>query len=271
MNYYRKQKGLINSDEELYPDKQLELIGDGKVLVIRFDEFTYAESGAWKNYYAGDTPGDPDSSLLPDDTISSFYTAFKKIKDDKANGNIDSGTYKDVKTVLIDVSCNGGGAEVALYWMLTLLTGRGDFNYDDVHTGSKYNEYVKADLNFDGNVDDADEEYRAFVKDLNIAILTSFASFSCGNALPYYAKERGIKILGEPAGGGSCVVGVGVTADGFPFYFSRNMRKCNADFTKTLEAGAPVDLSLKDGDSYEKFYDDDALVKALKEVFGKEY
>ena len=271
LNYWRKQKGLLDDNYVLKSDRQLELMDGGKVLVIHFDFFDYDETGAWNAYYADNTPEEPDPSVLPDDTIKLFYGAFKKIKDDKANGSTDSGTYKDVKTVLIDVSCNGGGKNITLYWLLTLLTGRGDLTYDDVHTGSKYHDYAKADLNFDGNIDDKDESYREFIDDLNIAILSSFNSFSCGNLLPYFAKERGIKILGEQSGGGSCSVAIGVTADGFPFTFSRNSRFCNADFTKTLEGGVEVDYPLMDGDSYEKFFDEDALTAALKDVFGEKY
>ena len=106
---------------------------------------------------------------------------------------------------------------------------------------------------------------------MNVAILTSFDSFSCGNALPFYAKERGVKIIGERSGGGSCIVGKGVTADGFPYHFSSNSRLSAQDFSKSVEGGAEVDKSLLDGDSYEKFYTNSVLIATLQELFGGAY
>ena len=116
-----------------------------------------------------------------------------------------------------------------------------------------------------------DDVFRSFVDDLNIAILTSFTSFSCGNALPYGAGERGIPIIGEQSGGGSCVVGSGVTADGIPFNFSMNERMCSSDFSETVENGAEVDVSLTDGTDYSNFYDNDVLISTLKGLFGNNY
>ena len=151
--------------------------------------------------------------------------------------------------------------------------------YDDVHTGAKNHEITKADLNLDGIVDDNDAAYRARLfgtrsatcRGLNVAILTSFNAFSCGNALPFYAKERGVKIIGERSGGGSCIVGHGITADGFPYHFSVNSRLSAQDFSKTVESGAEPDKPLLSGDSYEKFYTESELIATLKELFGNAY
>lgn len=270
LNYCRKQKGIIDNNGAIQSDKVLELIDGGKTLIIRFDVFEVDQSGSWNTYYdnAFAEPDPTSVDTIPDDTVGLFYRAFYYIKNRKT---VDGNDYSNVKTVLIDVSCNGGGAKPVLQWILFLITGRGDLPYEDVHTGSKYYEYTKADLNLDGKVDNDDVTYREFVNSLNIAVMSSFNSFSCGNALPYFAKERGITIIGEESGGGSCTVGSGVTADGFPFNFSSNQRLCSEDFSKTVEGGAPVDYELKNGDSYENFYDNDSLIAALKEVFQENY
>ncbi|MBQ3836942.1 MAG: hypothetical protein II814_07420, partial [Treponema sp.] len=87
---------------------------------------------------------------------------------------------------------------------------------------------------------------------------------------------RGVKIIGERSGGGSCIVGHGITADGFPYHFSVNSRLSAQDFSKTVEGGAEVDKPLLSGGSYEWFYDYDNpssshLIAALKELFGSSY
>lgn len=273
LNWWRKQKGLLDDNDNLKADKVLELIDGGKTLIIRFDNFNLDESDGWNAYYKNATKEpDPDSVTLPDDTVALFYKAFYRIahKDETKYA-----AYKNVTTILIDASCNGGGKKPVMQYILYLITGRGDLYYDDVHTGAKNHEFVKADLNLDGKVDAEDSAYRGNffgpAASLNVAILTSFSSFSCGNALPFYAKERGVKIIGERSGGGSCIVGQGVTADGFPYHFSVNSRLSAQDFSKTVEGGAEVDKSLLNGESYEKFYTDSELIATLKEVFGDKY
>ncbi len=277
LNWWRKQKGLLDDNGNLKADKALELIDGGKTLIIRFDNFIFDNSdNGWPRYYASAGEGAPDpddaSSNLPKDTVALFYRAFYYIAHKTEAKYSD---YKDVKTILIDASCNGGGAKPAMQYVLYLITGNGDLYYEDVHTGAKNHEFVKADLNLDGKIDINDSAYRGNffgpAASLNVAILTSFSSFSCGNALPFYAKERGVKIIGEQSGGGSCIVGQGVTADGFPYHLSVNSRLSAQDFSKTVESGAEVDKSLLSGDSYEKFFTNSDLVAALKEVFGDEY
>lgn len=271
LNYCRKQKGIIDEVGVLQSDKILELIDDGKTLIIRFDAFELDGSGGWNNYYGSNPSAEPNPAVvttIPNDTIGLFYKTFYYIKN---KSTVDGKDYSNVKNVLIDDSCNGGGAMPVLNWLLTLITGYGDFAYEDIHTNTQYYEYIKADLNLDGVVNSDDDEFREFVDDLNIAILTSFNSFSCGNALPYGAGERGIPIIGEQSGGGSCVVGCGVTADGIPFNFSMNARQCSSDFSKTVENGAEVNVSLTDGTDYSKFYDNDELISTLKGLFGDNY
>lgn len=283
LNYWRKDKEIIDENGNLKSNKVLELTGDGKTLIIRFDSFDLDQSGGWQKYYAYANANDivepdPDAENmpLPNDTIALFYKAFYYILHNRYD-------CQNVTTVLIDDSCNGGGAKPVMQYILYLITGKGDLYYDDVRTGTKYHEITKADLNLDGVIDSKDEDYRkkffgerstsesSPCRGLNVAILTSFNSFSCGNGLPCFAKERGIKIIGEQSGGGSCVVGSGVTADGFPYNYSCNDRLSAQDFSKSVEGGAEVDISLLDGDSYEKFFNNDDLIAVLQELFPDTY
>lgn len=277
LNWWRKEKGIVDDNLQIQEGRDLELIDGGKTLIIRFDGFNAVLDGSWNAYYENaSAEPDPEIVALPDDTISLFYRAFYNI--------LHKAEYENVTTVLIDLSCNGGGAAFVDQYLLYLLTGNGDLYYEDVHSGSKYRGYSKADLNLDGVIDAADEAYRSrffgersdTCRGLNAAILTSFSSFSCANSLPFSAREYGVKILGERSGGGSCMVGPAVTVDGFPYFFSTNVRLCAQDFSKTVEGGAEVDIELLNGDSYEYFYDYDnpsssKLIAALKELFKEKY
>lgn len=288
LEYWRKEKGVTeqNADTKeisIKDDKLLELIDGGKTLIIRFDAFDFDEA-KWNTHYplnrTTEDPAEDKVAAIPNDTIGLFYKAFYYIKNKSTVGTKD---FSNVKTVLIDDSCNGGGLVYALQYILDLITGAGDICYEDVHSSTKYHEIVKTDLNLDGKINEDDEKFRDKFKDLNIAILTSFRSFSCGNALPFIAKDRKdskIKVIGERSGGGSCMVAYGITADGFPFNYSFYQRICSSDFSKTVEGGAEVDLDLTvgswslGGDNsqyYSKFFDNEALITALKEVFGDKY
>ncbi|EID85506.1 Peptidase family S41 [Treponema sp. JC4] len=264
-------------------EKNLQLIDGGKTLIIRFDHFTMdvVKWTEWyKNRMAGlitATPPDPDDAnypvpkdvdLLNPDTIGLFYRAFYYIQRDKKDG---SGDYKNVETILIDVSNNQGGLKCALQWLLAMITGNGDMYYYDAHSNTNYHEVTTADLNLDGKIDEKDKEYYQLFFDSNqfnirVAMLCSFASFSCGNAFPYYAQECGIPILGERSGGGSCVVGSAVTADGFPFSFSCNMRLSDHNFWESVEFGARPDVEIT---NYADFYNEASLIKYLKEAFSE--
>ena len=278
LEYYRNQKGVSVIDDadstnlhvSIAPGKVLELVDGGKTLVIRFDSFVF-DDDAWGAYYSGSHSACPNPDEVvgfPNDSVALFYKACYYIRRDKM---ADNGDYKNVNNILIDDSCNTGGDKIALQYILDLITGTGDLYYEDVHTSTRYHEIVKADLNLDGKINADDDEFRAYFTDLNIAILCSFRSFSCGNALPFFAKDREnskIKIIGERSGGGSCIVGPGITADGFPFTYSVNSRLCSRDFSKTAEGGAEPDYELAD---YSKFFDSNELVTVLKTVFGDNY
>ena len=59
------------------------------------------------------------------------------------------------------------------------------------------------DTNLDGRFDDKD----GYGGQYNFYILTTGSSYSCGNALPYFAQqENQAAVIGEKPGGGDCVV-----------------------------------------------------------------
>ena len=80
--------------------------------------------------------------------------------------------------------------------------------------------------------------------DLNFAVLTSRASFSCGNAFPSVLKDNGILVMGEQSGGGACAVQQMATADGFKYQISSaRLRFLNKD-GESIDGGVPVDVDL---------------------------
>lgn len=265
----RIEKGKADSFELSVP---LEVLPDGKTAVIRFDEFTFDES-SWQAYYAQENlepEPDPATVTIPDDTMGFFYKCFYTILNDSA--------YSNVKNVLIDLSCNTGGINVANQKILGYLLGNGDMRLYDVHTGTMYHLYTQGDLNLDGYIDEADTGYHQRLvsttytdaygeektdgRGLNFAVLTSFISFSNGNAFLCICYDNGIPIIGERSGGGSCVVGMAATADGIPFQYSSSLRWSHPDGT-SVESGAPITKAL----TYEQFYDDTALQNVMEELF----
>ena len=216
------------------------VLSGGKTAVFTFDQFEF-DTDSWKNYYnsshvtANPNPADFASWGLkfPNDPTGWFYSSFYKLLNDS--------TYSGVKTVLIDVSLNRGGEEDTLLKLLTYLDDVPEFTDFDPHTNSRSNTYVYADLNLDGKIDSADLAYRKVLKDrFKFAVLASRRSFSCGNAFPVYCADIGIPLIGERSGGGSCVVDLGCTADGFPYQFSGKPRLAHKSDWSTVEGGATI-------------------------------
>ena len=97
----------------------------------------------------------------------------------------------------------------------------------------------------------------------NFAVLTSAETFSSGNAMASILSDKGIRILGERSGGGSCSVQSNSTADGWIYTISNNIHLINAA-GEDIDAGVPVRAELvtvsEDGiRDYSAFYDFDRI------------
>ena len=169
----------------------------GDTAVIYFESFQ--EDLARENSFYTKLPTRED---LDKSSFALAYYAFEQIK---KNGN--------VRNVVFDVSSNGGGAAAALVSILGFLSKDGEVNitYRDLLNQSDVSEYYHVDTNLDGNFDDQD----GYGGQYNFYILTSGGSYSCANALPYFAqRDHGAKVIGQKPGGGDCVVGYYVDATG---------------------------------------------------------
>ena len=111
-----------------------------------------------------------------------------------------------VKKVVIDLSNNGGGAIGALTAAMGFLSPDGEVNFTYWHALNKNfcSEWYHVDTNLDGKFDAND----GFGGQYDFYIMTSGYSYSCANAMPFFAQANGLaKIIGEQPGGGDCAVG----------------------------------------------------------------
>ena len=237
-----------------------ELSGDGKTAIIRFDSFKISDDNWWKRY--ADTLGgnrDPDPSLveIPNDTLGLFYKSFYALENDASCAN--------VKNVIIDLSKNTGGAIYCMEYALNFILDSFDIRHYDVISGGRARNVYSADLNLDGVIDNHDAAKRSrIVGKYNFAVLTSFVSFSCGNAFAAVCAENGMKIIGQRSGGGSCAVGFGSTLEGFMYNYSSAMRiSVGSDWT-SVEGGVIPDKTIENS---EDFYDKAKLSAVMSELF----
>lgn len=178
-----------------YGEQRLDYVGDTAVIFF--------------THFMDDIERDPSFYLDPvnkDDEAKSnfafFYNCFEDIRQ-----------HDEVKNVVINLSDNGGGAASGLISILGFLSEDGEVNFTDkdMLTGSYREERYHVDTNLDGVADDQD----GFGGQYNFYIMCSGSSYSCGNALPYFAQKDGLaKVIGTMPGGGDCVVGTFVDAYG---------------------------------------------------------
>lgn len=181
----------------------------GETGIIRFDSFSSSasESGQSLDYYY---------QRRTYDTYALFVYAFKTFKE---NG---------IKRVVIDLTCNGGGASSACMAALGFLMDEVPYAVYNPLTGDMAKYKVNVDADADGTITGHD----SYAADFSFYVLTSNYSFSCGNAFPMIAKDNGITTLGDRSGGGGCSLQYGVAPSGQPFNISGLYR-----FSKTFDGG----------------------------------
>ena len=216
-----------------------------KTSFIGFDSFEVNYQG-WDNYYSSyEKNGE---GVIP--VNDSFAYVRSKLYE-----SLDNGT----ENVVIDLSTNGGGDSAALMGVFALLTSpEVTFSRNNVAEKTREEEKMYVDINLDGVIDNKDSLECEKFKALNISILTSSCSFSCGNLLPSILKEKGFKIIGEQSGGGSCAIMLGSTLDGFTYARSSYLCLSNSQ-GNNIDGGVPVDLALievtPEGKTINHFYD----------------
>lgn len=240
-NIKKKRETYIGSVEPY------ERIGD--TVFITFDSFTFASKDY---YYSQVANGDSDLS----DTVELFHYALERLK------NEDS----DVKNVVIDVSCNEGGAALGCGYAIDAVLGFANIPVYNPNTNAFHQNVGEYDLNLDGKIDENDLSMKELGK--NIAIITSEASFSCGNLLPCNIKsnDSNVLLLGQKSGGGACIVGYVATATGAFMNISspKQLVVTKNGSIQDIDDGIDSDIYL----SFNRMFDRDYIANIVSEQFA---
>ena len=215
-------------------------VNDGnadKMAVIVFDNFLQT------------TPGN--STDLEEIAGANTYWFLTKAFEDIAN-------HTDVKNVVIDLSCNGGGVIQQCMLALCFLRDTNDFFL------AEKNHLDNSVAKFYYSIDTGSAT--SLKKNYNFYVLTSGYSFSCGNFFPAICHyQLGVPIVGQKSGGGGGVVKPTQTSDGALFQTSASAEMCAIDASGNyvcIDAGVPVDHEVP----YDKFYSGTSIYKDLYDM-----
>ena len=221
----------------------------GDTAMIHFDHFE-VDNDSWIDFYAG-----KGERPLEDDTVGIVLYGLER-----------AAQNPEIKNIIIDISCNGGGNDTALLaieWLFTGLAYIRDINMLTNQINTKVQEF---DMNFDGKFDENDiSPYTKY----HYGVLTSDYSFSCANAFAWFMHEHGVMILGQQSGGGACAIRKGCVG-GIGIQNSCSTSCTITENGGTVDFGCPVDANLlTDGDnSYANFYDLTNISNLMNEFFA---
>jgi C-terminal processing protease CtpA/Prc len=211
----------------------------GNTAYITFDSFTLGQRVDYS-----------EETMQLFDTVYIIMYAHEQITNDP-----------EIENVVVDLSCNGGGAADACVYLVAWMLGYCDTSVYNSITGSSATTTYKIDVNMDGVFDSKDS-----IADKNLYCMTSLASFSCGNYAPALLKSSGkVTIVGRTSGGGACIVLPAVLADGTIFCVSSSSQMSyvvNGSYYHA-DTGVEPDVVLT---KYESFYDRVALTEYLNSL-----
>ena len=195
----------------------------GNTAIIRLDTFIPDEE-AWEAWYRGE-------GAFPDDCVGGVVRGLRRASE---NANI--------KNVIFDLTCNGGGSSDVLMMIVGLTTGRDVLYGRNRLTGQTMRTVYETDNNFDGVFDGKDKEARF---DFNYGVLTTRQAFSCGNLFPIVMRESGAAVIGEPTGGGSCSIQIGTDTHGIRYVMSSCQWQLLDAAGADVEGGCTVDIPIE--------------------------
>ena len=244
---------------------------DSKALVkLRTDAYSSFENvKTWKNEKDPESGNDAEF-YIKNDTAIFVFDEFKDEVVAPFKWSLDYAKEKGAKNFLIDLSQNGGGSNMVVMYMLSIMTGRNDLYTKNQLTGNSVVSTGIVDRNLDNVIDEKDKELDY---DFHFALLTSKKSFSCGNLLPCRAQEYQIPVVGETSGGGTCYImnpsypnAVTYSLSGFKMMVNGN--------GEDIENGAKVDFETakagEDGNvDYSNLYDIASITAFLDDYYSK--
>lgn len=219
----------------------------GDTAYVTLDSFdTYPLLSELSDYYKFN-----EDDALPPDTVGLLVTAHRLITRENS----------PIRNVVLDLSCNGGGASSAGVFAICWFLGEAQVSVVDPVTGAESTVSFRADINLDHKYDEKDS-----LSGLNLYCLISSQSFSCANLVPWAFKADGrVTLLGKTSGGGSCVVRQLVTPWGSPYQISGPSRLSFVKNGSYYDVDKGVDPSYFILD-YNKFFDREALTKIIHEL-----
>ncbi len=212
---------------EDYGSERIDYVDD--TAVIYFDAFKDNPDREPSIYLEPMTEED-----FEDNNFAFFYSCFEEIKE-----------HKEIKNVVINISSNGGGDVSSLIAILGFLSKDGEVTITnkDMLSDSYREECYHVDTNLDGIADDND----GYGGQYDFFIMASPSSYSCANALPYFAQQAGLAtIIGTKPGGGDCVVGEFLDAYGCGGAFSGMLKlgKMENEVFVSNESATEPDLNM---------------------------
>ena len=147
-------------------------------------------------------------------------------------------------------------------FITSLFCNKSDMYSENVLTGQKMKCSFDVDRNLDGKFDEKDKDMKL---KMNIGVLMSKCSFSCGNLLPALLKDYGICLLGKRSGGGSCCVLYNPSADGFGYRYSTHRSRLLNLKGENIDPGIEPDYELE----FDEFFDIAKVGKLIEEFYTK--
>ncbi len=224
---------------------------------IRLIDFSYDEKG-WEEYFL-------ESGELPQDAAGITVSGLRRASENP-----------EIENIVFDLSANVGGYTDVLGFISGITTGNNIIKgYNEINDWTPIR-YIEHDTNLDGVFDDEDKKiYDRF----NYGILTTKAAFSCGNEFPIMMQEAGAVLIGEPSGGGSCIILCMVQPDGTVFSMSSSYLILLLENGQDAENGCKTDVPIErkeivnaDGSityDYSDYFDMEKLDSIMDEWFAK--
>ena len=244
----RVKKALENVRKAAYPDGVPGYEEVGNTAYLTFDHFTLPNTDL-DDYYVENLE---DLPIDGSDTVALVIRAHERITREGS----------PIQNVVIDLSCNTGGAVDAGAYLTAWCLGKSSVSIKDTFTGAMANTDYWADVNLDRQFDETDT-----ITDKNIYCLISPVSFSCGNLVPNVFKQSGkVTLLGRTSGGGSCIVQMVSTAWGTSFNISapRRMSFLKNGSLYDIDRGADPDYSIS---TPAKYYNRQALTNYINTLY----
>ena len=245
---WHDQNDLYSSARtKFYPDGIPGYEEIGNTAYITFDEFMLPNIDI-EQYYQVEDAADLDDS----DTVALIMKAHAMITRENS----------PIENVVLDLSCNLGGAADAAAFVLAWFLGEANIGMKDTMTGAVSASTYRCDANRDRQFDESDT-----LAGKRLFCLSSPVSFSCGNLLPCALKASDmVTILGRTSGGGSCIAQNISSAWGTSFRISGSSR---LSFIKNgsyydIDRGAEPDFIIT---SPEKYYDRQNLTDYINSLY----